>query len=320
MIADPCMQKLVQEYLEERRSLGSELQIAGEQLMAFARFADQRGHCGALTEQLIVDWVRGQAKRTAPITWARRLEIVRPFARYRARFESATHVPESGTFGPGHRRLTPHIYTDQEIADLLRQAGQLHPVGGIRPATYTTLFGLIASTGLRISEALKLQCPDVNLAHGVLTVRQTKFAKSRLVPLHPTVTSALSRYAAFRQQRAPSAAKACFFVTATGAGLVKRTVHCVFDKLRTQLEWVTRGSHPAPRIHDLRHTFICRRVQLWHEHGVDIDNAMLALSTYVGHAKVSDTYWYLTAVPELMAVAGCSFEDFAQSARRQHHG
>jgi site-specific recombinase XerD len=320
MIAAPYMQKLVQEYLEERRSLGFELQIAGEQLMAFARFADQRSHSGALTEQLIVDWVQGQAKRAAPITWARRLEIIRPFVRYCARFESATYVPQNATYGPGHRRLTPHIYTAQEIADLLHQADQLHPLGGLRPATYTALFGLIASTGLRISEALKLQCADVDLAHGVLTVRQTKFAKSRLVPLHPTVTSALSRYLAFRQQTVPSASKACFFVTATGAGLVKRTVHCVFDKLRTELEWVARGSHPAPRIHDLRHTFICRRVQLWHEHGVDIDNAMLALSTYVGHAKVSDTYWYLTAVPELMAVAGRSFEDFAQSERRQQHG
>ena len=320
MIAALCMQKLVQEYLEERRSLGFELQIAGEQLMAFARFADQRGHCGTLTEQLIVDWVRGRARRATPITWARRLEIIRPFARYCARFESATYVPQNGTFGPGHRRLTPHIYNDQEIADLLHQAGQIHPLVGLRPATYTTLFGLIACTGLRISEALKLQCQDVDLAHGVLTVRQTKFAKSRLVPLHPTVTSALSRYLAFRQQTVPSASRACFFVTATGAGLVKRTVHCVFGKLRTQLEWIARGSHPAPRIHDLRHTFICRRVQLWHEHGVDIDNAMLALSTYVGHTKVSDTYWYLTAVPELMAVAGRSFEDFAQSARRHSHG
>jgi len=320
MIAAPSMQKLVQEYLEERRSLGFELQIAGEQLMAFARFADQRGDSGAVTEQLIVDWVQGQAKRATPITWARRLEIIRPFARYCFRFESATHVPQNGTYGPGHRRLTPHIYTAQEIDDLLHQAEELHPRGGLRPATYTALFGLIAATGLRISEALKLQCADVDLAHGVLTVCQTKFAKSRLVPLHPTVTTALSRYLAFRQQTVPSASKACFFVTATGAGLVKRTVHCVFDKLRTELKWVARGSHPAPRIHDLRHTFICRRVQLWHAHGVDIDNAMLALSTYVGHAKVSDTYWYLTAVPELMAVAGRSFEEFAHSARRQQHG
>lgn len=319
MISFPSMQSLVQEYLEDRRGLGFALTISGEQLMAFARFADQCGHRGPLTEQIIVDWVRGQATRVAPITWARRLEIIRPFARYRARFDQTTHVPENNTFGPGHRRLTPHIYTDREIADLLQLASQLPPLGSLRPATYSALFGLIASTGLRISEALKLQCADVDLIHGVLTVRQTKFAKSRLVPLHPTVTSALSRYIAFRQQTVPPVSKSCFFVTASGAGLVKRTVHCVFDKLRTQLEWVSRGSYPVPRIHDLRHTFICRRVQLWHEHGADIDNAMLALSTYVGHAKVSDTYWYLTGVPEIMAVAGRNFEGFVHPSRSQSH-
>lgn len=315
----PSMQSLVQEYLDDRRSLGFALAISGEQLVAFARFADLHGHCGPLTEQIIVDWVRGQATRAAPITWARRLEIIRPFARYRARFDSTTYVPENNTFGPGHHRLTPHIYTDQEIADLLQSASQLPPRGSLRPATYSTLFGLIAATGLRISEALQLQCADVDLAQGVLTVRQTKFAKSRLVPFHATAISELSRYAAFRQLTTPSIPKSCFFVTASGSGLVKRTVHCVFAKLRTQLEWVARGSHPVPRIHDLRHTFICRRVQHWHEHGADIDNAMIALSTYVGHAKVSDTYWYLTAVPALMAIAGRSFEGFVRPARSQRH-
>jgi integrase len=319
MTSTPSMQSLVQEYLEDRRRLGFTLTISGTQLMTFARFADQRGHRGPLTEQIIVDWVRGQATRSAPITWARRLEIIRPFARYCARFDRTTHVPEVNTFGRGHRRLTPHIYTDREITDLLQSASQLPPSGSLRPATYRALFGLIAATGLRISEALKLQCGDVDLAQGVLTVRQTKFAKSRLVPLHPTSTSELTRYAALRQQTTPLISKSCFFVTVSGAGLVNRTVHNVFEKLRTQLEWVARGSHPAPRIHDLRHTFICRRVQLWHKHGADIDNAMLALSTYVGHAKVSDTYWYLTGVPELMAVAGRSFEGFVPTSRRPRH-
>jgi integrase len=125
----------------------------------------------------------------------------------------------SNTFGLGHRHLTPHIYPDREIADFLQSARQLPPLGSLRPATYNALFGLIASTGLRISEALKLQCADVDLAHGVLTVRQTKFAKARIVSLHPTVTSALSRYVAFRQHTVPPVSKSCFFVIAAGAGL-----------------------------------------------------------------------------------------------------
>ena len=166
---------------------------------------------------------------------------------------------------------------------------------------------------------MHLSCSDVDLNNGRLTVRQTKFCKSRLVPLHQTTTDALAQYATVRQQYVPQVPDEPFFVSATGVGLVGRTVHGVFARIRAKLGWVARGSHPAPRIHDLRHTFICRRVMLWHEHGVDIDNAMLALSTYVGHTRVSDTYWYLTGVPELMAVAGQRFEQFAFISGEDSH-
>ena len=181
------------------------------------------------------------------------------------------------------------------------------------------MFGLIAATGLRLSEALKLQFADLDFARGVVTVRQTKFAKSRLVPLHPSVTAALSRYATFRQAAIPANPNSHFFVGSIGNPLAKTTVHWTFQRLRKQLGWKARGSHTFPRIHDLRHTFICKRVQLWHDRGVDIDHAMLALATYVGHAKVSDTYWYLTGVPDLMAVASRNFEGFVEPRRRRPH-
>ena len=222
-------------------------------------------------------------------------------------------MPEADTFGRSRRRLAPHLYTDREIVDLLAAADRLSPKGKLRPATYRALFGLIAATGLRVSEALRLGCADVDLDAGMLTVRQTKFAKSRLVPLHPTSVHALQQYLALRQRHVPTVKDGPFLVSASGTGLAKRTVHRVFDRLRKQLGWTARGGHAAPRIHDLRHTFICRRVQLWHEHGTDIDNAMVALSTYVGHAKVSDTYWYLTAAPDLMSVAGRRFEQFVEA-------
>jgi integrase len=200
---------------------------------------------------------------------------------------------------------------------LLRAAGQLKPEGTLRPATYKALFGLIAATGLRLSETLKLRFADLDFARNVLTIRQTKFAKSRLVPLHPSVTAALSRYAVVRQSAFPVEPKSPFFVGLSGTALPKSTVHYAFQQLRKRLGWKARGSHPFPRIHDLRHTFICRRVRLWHEQGADIDHVMLALATYVGHAKVSDTYWYLTGVPDLMAVAGRNFEGFVESHRRR---
>lgn len=305
------MHHLVQEYLEERRDLGFALTTPGSQLQAFARFADASGHRGPLTRQLITRWARDEAKRATPMTWAKRIGVVRPFAKHRARVEPGTYVPDADTFGPSRRRLTPHLYTDQEIVDLLAAAGRLLPKGTLRPATYRTLLGLIAATGLRLSEALRLSCTDVDLDAGMLTVRRTKFAKSRLVPLHPTTVRALKQYLALRQRHTPTLQNGPFLVSAKGTAPHRRTVHWVFDRLRRWLGWTARGGHAAPRIHDLRHTFICRRVRLWHEYGTDIDNAMVALSTYVGHAKVSDTYWYLTAAPDLMSVAGRRFEQLA---------
>ena len=309
------MQSLVKAYLQERRRLGFTLNISGSQLMAFARFADQAGHRGPLTSQLILDWAQGQARRTTRITWARRLEIVRPFARFCARFDPSTEIPRRGIFGRAHRRITPHIYTDREITDLLAAAAQLPPKTGSRSKTYETLFGLIAATGLRISEALNLRCSDVDLTQGLLTVRRTKFRKSRLLPLHATTTAALMRYATLRERHVAATQHSWFFISSSGAQIAKRTVHHVFQRLRQQLGWIPRGGHAAPRIHDLRHTFVCRRVQLWYAQGANIDHGMLALSTYLGHAKVSDTYWYLTGVPDLMALAAQRFEDFAE----EHH-
>jgi integrase len=236
-----------------------------------------------------------------------------------AQLDPATEFPQTAIFGRSHRRLAPHIYSEQEICDLLAAARRLAPHGGLRPATYETIFGLIAATGLRISEALHLRCDDVDLDQGVLTVRNTKFRKSRHVPLHPTVVAALNRYMVVRARHGATNRDSLLFLSSSGALLPTRTIHGVFQQLRGELGWTARGAYAQARIHDLRHTFICRRVQLWHEHGADIGNAMAALSTYVGHAKVSDTYWYLTGVPDLMAIAGQHFEHFAADVGEGHH-
>jgi len=147
-----AMQRRVREYLDERRRLGYALTDSGAKLLAFARFADKVGHKGPLTLKLIADWAKGQASRAAPLTWARRVQVVRPFAKFCAREEPKTAIPPVDMFGPAHRRLTPHIYSDEEIADLLVAAGKLPKADTLRPATYQTLFGLIAATGLRSSD------------------------------------------------------------------------------------------------------------------------------------------------------------------------
>lgn len=317
------MQTRVANYLAGRRCLGFELKSPGLALMSFARYVDARGHSEPLSVEIMADWARQDKwKRGSPATWARRLKLLRPFTRYLRQFEPRTEVPDESIFGPLQERLVPHIYCEQEIVDLLAAARTLGPHGGLRPATYETLFGLIASTGLRVSEAVGLLDTDVDLQRDLLTVRQTKFAKSRQVPLHPSTMEALLRYRQLRNRHVQITPEVPFFVGTRGQrlgqGLGLRQVHRVFNRLRDQLGWSNRGGHDGPRIHDLRHTFAVRRVMLWHEHGADIDQAMLALSTYMGHAKIANTYWYLTAVPELMAVAAGKFERFAQAQEVDH--
>jgi integrase len=310
------LQARVEQYLAERHKLGFALRSMGHGLPSFARYVTSAGHQGPLSVDLMAAWAsQPKAGRGDRATSARRLKMLRPFTNWLRQFEPATEVPDEAVFGSVPGRMTPHVYREPEIIELLAAAKKLGPVGGLRPAVMETLFGLIACTGLRISEALGLLDADVDLKGGVLTIRQSKFGKSRLVPLHPSAIEALERYRTQRARHVRSAPELPFFVASRGRLLGEhigdRQVHRIFDDLRRQLSWVDRGSHGTPRIHDLRHAFAVRRLVLWHEQGVDIGQRMLALSTYLGHVKVSSTYWYLTGVPELMGLVGQRFERFA---------
>jgi integrase len=316
MSAHVSLQQRVADYLAERHRLGFALRSRGTLLAGFARYVSDRKHRGPLTADLMIEWARrDQWQRGTPSTWAARLAFVRHFARYLKQFEPDTEVPVEAVFGPEAGRVAPHIFHEQEVIDLLATARKLGPSGSIRPATYETLFGLMASTGLRVSEALHLHDDDVDLKRGMLTIRQTKFAKSRLLPVHPTTVAALAKYRKTRARHVATTADMPFLIGSRGRRLGQplsdRQAHRVFIALRDSLGWVNRGGHAAPRLHDLRHTFAVRRLMLWHTDGTDIDQMMLALSTYMGHAEIFYTYWYLTAVPELMALAGSKFERFA---------
>jgi integrase len=300
----------VKAYLEDRRQAGFALSSAGKQLLNFARVTDRSGYRGPLTVDLASRWALAN-RRGLALTAARRIELLRPFARYCLAFDSKTEVPPVRLFGPGHRRLTPHIYTEQEIDALLAASAGLSPAGGLRPVTCTTIFGLMFATGLRISEATGLQRQDVDLQRGLLHIRQTKFGKSRFVPLHPSATRALQRYARQRDQDPSSAATNAFFVFDHGQAAGTCKLRYAFRRVRRQLGWRARGGHRAPRIHDIRHSFVCRRLRRWYEEGMDIDRHILALSTYLGHANVTATYWYITATPELMAIAAQRLEPLA---------
>jgi len=292
----------VNAYLDYRRRAGFALKIEGWQLEHFARFADHLGHQGPLTVKLAQQWASA-TKRPNALTAGRRIEALRPFARYCAQFDPATEIPTRGLFGPTHRRLTPHIYTDAEICALLEACAHLHPPGGLRGTCCATLFGLIASTGLRTSEAVGLQRPDVDLEHGILHIRHTKFGKSRWVPLHSSTIKALWNYVHERDREPLAATTEDFFVFDYGRPTTTRSLEYAFRLLRQRLQWRSRGGHPVPRIYDLRHTFACHNLERWYAQGLDIDGHILALSTYLGHAKITDTYWYLTATPDLLAKA-----------------
>jgi len=308
MTNESTMGTLVEDYVARRRSLGFALRIEAGQLRSFARFADASGHSGPLTMDLITRWATDPGRRVRRFP-GRRLDVIRPFARDRAGVDPANEIPSVNLLGPARRRGVRHIYTDAQLIALVAEAHKLGPAGGLRPATYATLFGLLAACGLRVSEALRLTRADVDLEHAVLTVRMTKFRKSRLVPLHATTTDALRAYAQHRGQVVPRRAAETFFVTKAGAALPYTTVQQVFKRLRVALGW--DGADPRPRIHDLRHTFACRRLGAWYAAGVDAAVRVAALATYLGHAHISDTYWYLTGSPELLALAAQRFELFA---------
>jgi integrase len=302
MNARSTMRAKVESYLVDRRRAGFLLKIEAGQLVRFARFADEGGHRGPLTVELASRWA--QANREGrPLTAARRIEVLRSFARYCQMFDPATEIPPARLFGPGHRRLTPHIYTEREIRALLAAAAKLFPPGGLRGAACATIFGLIAATGLRISEATGLKRADVDCQRHLLHIRDSKFGKSRLVPLHPSVMCALRHYARRRDRDPLTATTDAFFVFDYARPASTRSVQHAFRLLRRKLKWRARGAHRVPRIHDLRHTFVSRRLERWYSEGIDVERHLLALSTYIGHAKVTDTYWYLTATPQLMAMA-----------------
>jgi integrase len=305
---------LMERYVAERRQLGFQMRTDTSSLYSLAEHVRHTRHRGALTMEVMAEWARQDSHRsTDPHTWGRRLKKLRSFTRWLQQFEPATEVPDDSIFGRLPERQAPHIYSEEEVRQLLVAACRLGPKPGLRGRVYETLFGLIASTGLRLSEALSLSIGDVDLRRSLLTIRRTKFAKSRQVPVHPSTLKALSSYRRVRDLAGAGCDdEAPFFISTRGRLFGKplsgRQVDRMFAALRNALGWVNRGMHHAPRVHDLRHTFVVRRILLWLQEGIDVDEAMLSLSTYVGHAMVTNTYWYLQAVPELMAVAGRQFE------------
>lgn len=303
--------ELVEEFIEMRRGLGYRLGGQEQYLRSFAGSLDRAGHHGPIPLAVSVEWATSTSSAD-PCNHARRLNVVRGFLRHLSALDGATEVPSPGLLGPASHRRPPHVYSDDEITDLLRAAAGLTPHGGLRPYCYVTLFSLLACTGLRISEALALSREDVDLVRGVLTVRAGKGGRTRLVPLHASALAPLRDYATRAEQypRSPGTVEA-FFRTERSERLSYNAVSSTFERLRHRLGWDAAARTRMPRIHDLRHRMVVRRIQSWHAQGVDVDRKIALLATYLGHVLVSDVYWYLSAVPELMSIVAGRFEAYA---------
>jgi len=297
----------IQDYLAMRRALGFRLTDAGRVLPEFAAFLEEKG-ASHITIPLALEWAQ-RPSSARPAEWARRLSHVRGFARHWGATDPRTEIPPWGLLPYRACRARPYLYTDKEIDRLLEAAQRLPPLGGLRCWTYRSLLGLLAVTGLRISEALNLRSHDVDWAEGVLTVRGAKFGKSRLVPLHASSLAVLAEYARRRDRLLAGHPTPYFFVSDRGRPLEGSAVRRVFYQLSRQTG--LRGAHAShgPRLHDFRHRFAVQTLVRWYKSGKDVERRLPVLSTYLGHVHVSDTYWYLTACPELMGFAARRLEE-----------
>lgn len=284
-------------YLRVRRSLGHQLTGAEFQLRQFLAWLDQAG-ATVITTDLALAWA--VAPGASQVYHAQRLSAVRGFAAWLHTADPATQVPPAGLLPARPARSLPYLYRPGEITAIIDAAGRLrHPAAQL---AYATLIGLLASTGMRVSEAIGLQRGDVLAGEGLVRVTRSKFGKSREVPLHPTAAAALERYARRRDELFPGR-QAAFLVSSAGTPLVYRTVLWVFGRL-LQLAGVQAGpGQPQPRIHSLRHSFAVATLTGWHRDGADVPALLPLLSTYMGHTDPKSTYYYMQATPELLALA-----------------
>jgi integrase len=292
----------VQDYLALRRGLGFKLHFPGQVLPQLAAYLDAAG-ASTVTAELAIAWA-GLPQGVQPISLAHRLGAARGFARYLATIDPATEVPPRGVWPCVARRPAPYLWADTDIEALLNAARGLR--SPLRAATHEALFGLLATSGMRVGEALGLGRDDIDPDSGVVTIREAKLRHSRLVPLHATAIDALGSYASCRDRLCPKPPGTTFFVSSVGTALGYAHVRATFIDLTTAIG--LRTTTLRPRIHDLRNSFAVRTLVEWHRSGVDIEGRMAVLSTYLGHVNPAGTYWYLSASPELMELAAARLD------------
>jgi integrase/recombinase XerD len=306
------LEQAMQDYLQLRGSLGHDLAEAHWLLPSFVAFLDAQG-ATTVTVETALTWVQQQPGRGGYSVAPRRMTIVRGFARYLVGIDPATEVPPLGLVPHRQHWRAPFLFSLTDIDLLLSEVGR-SIASPLRSATYQALLGLLAASGLRIGEAIKLDCSDIDWHDGVLLIRESKFGKSRLVPLHPSSVSALRHYELTRDRLQPRPLEPSFFTSLNGKRLHYAVVREVFRRLVDDVG-IGAGAPSPPRLHDLRHGFAIRTLVGWYRSGEDVQAKLPALSTYLGHREPARTYWYLSASPELLALAAAR-QDSAWLAAR----
>lgn len=300
----PALREALTDYLALRRALGYRLarpQILLNQFLDYLQDVDQI----TITVQSALTWARLSVD-AAPAWRAYRLSVIRGFATYLHTLDPAHEVPAADLLPRRTRRATPYLYSEQDIAALIAAADALPTP--LRRATFATLIGLLAVTGMRVGEAIGLDRSDVDLGHNLLLVRHTKFDKTRELVLHPSTSQALRRYSADQARLVPRPRTDAFFVSNAGTRLLYRNVQRAFQQLVLAVGLTPRSGSCRPRIHDLRHSFAVASMLDAYAAGQDEQSRLSLISTYLGHVHPTSTYWYLSASPELMALAGQRLE------------
>lgn len=296
----------IEEYSTYKHSLGYVIKTESQELRRFAKYTREIRYDGPVMSELAVQWASLDINFTRKYM-ARRLETLHTFAVYISAFDAEAQIPQNGIFGKAHLCTNPYIYTDDEVLSLMRQASGLYSPDGIRADTVSSAIGLMYATGIRVSELTSLKIADVRFKEGHIFISSSKFKKDRVVPLHPTVIVKLSEYRSFIESKiGVRNDDEYFYVTSYGHRFNSHAFENAFKLIRPL---VFGEATKRPRLYDLRHTFACNTIKHWHETGEDVNRKLYLLSTYMGHVKPEDTYWYLSATPELLGIAIRKFED-----------
>lgn len=296
------LNQAVEDYLTTRRALGFKLERHGRLLPYLVGYLERAG-AATVTTELALAWATQSEGH--PDEWAKRLSVARGFARYLQTLDSNAEVPAADLLARQRRRVTPYLYSDADVVALMAATSTLR--FPLRSATYRTLIGLLAVTGMRVGEAIGLVRDDLDWSHRRLIIREGKFGASRALPLHPSTIDALEMYAQLRDQCWPQS-RSPFFISMAGTRLIHENVHWTFRRLVRHVGLQPRSASCRPRIHDLRHTFAVNTLIDWYRSGVDVAAWMPRLSTYLGHAAPAWTYWYLSATPELLSLAAARLD------------